>query len=234
MGMVYLPTWMLEFYGINVGIYTILPWILWELLLIGMNFRAVRKKTTAFLAYWVQIQWSSVLWLQILLKKDRHHVVADFFLVDQNLLSQAYRKGFIQPGSMLLDHWWRITMKMLSRNDHPALRTTTPRWTGGWKTESSAVTPGIISFGDFLPLSSCEKRKSQVKKMFPSQWNLLINLSLRKRMVKLPKVPLISSPCFLHLFFRFSLNFPSKTQTVSITGRWIFARTLKKKGPQVK
>lgn len=153
------------------------------------------------------------------------------FFFDWNLFSQAYRKGFIQPGPMLLDHWWRITMKMLSRNDHPALRTTTPRWTGGWKTESFAVTPGIISLEDFLPLSSCEKRKSQVKKMFSSQWNLLIDLSLRKRMVKLPKVALISSPCFLHLFFRFSLNFPSKTQTVSITGRWIFARTLKKRPP---
>ena len=133
------------------------------------------------------------------------------FLLAETCFHKRIEMVSIPPGSMLLDHWWRITMKMLSRNDHPALRTTTPRWTGGWKTESFAVTPGIISLGDFLPLSSCEKRKSQVKKMFPSQWNLLINLSLRKRMVKLPKVPLISShifpmfsPPFLPIFSEFS------------------------------
>ena len=30
MGLVYLPTWMVDFYGFHVGKYTIVPWILWE------------------------------------------------------------------------------------------------------------------------------------------------------------------------------------------------------------
>ena len=31
MGLIYLPTWMADFYGIHVGKYTIVPWILWAL-----------------------------------------------------------------------------------------------------------------------------------------------------------------------------------------------------------
>ena len=75
----YLPTWMVESYGINVGIYTIVPWILWELLLIDMNFRALRKKNNGVPGLLSANPMKFCTLIANPVEKDRHHVVADFF-----------------------------------------------------------------------------------------------------------------------------------------------------------